>query len=98
MTDLEPSDRPFQYSLWSLFVLTVLVAVVCSIWVSTDWTVPFIFIVGFAISSVGFGSLSYRKHPEAGYGLIIAGFFVRLIGLGIVAFGVVLWLGRAGRR
>ena len=81
-----------QYSLWSLLVLTTFVAVLCSILVCTNWAVPIVIIVGTAISFVGFGRLSYRKHPEAGPTFMIAGFVVRLVGLGIVAFGLILWI------
>jgi hypothetical protein len=92
MSDIEPDHRPFQFSLWSLFVLTTLVAVLCSMFVCTNWAVPVVLIVGIAICAVGFGPLSFRKHPEAGYAFVILGFLIRLVGLGIVAFGMILWL------
>ena len=92
MSDIEPDHRPFQYSLWSLFVLTTLVAVLCSIVVCTNWAVPIILAFGLGICAVGFGPLSYRKHPEAGFGFVVLGFLVRLVGLGIVALGLILWL------
>lgn len=92
MSDIEPSRRPFQYSLWSLFVLTTVVAVICSIVVCTNWAVPVVIIVGLGICVVGFGKLSFRKHPEAGYFFAVTGFLVRLTGLSIVAFGLILWL------
>ncbi len=91
MNDCEPTRRPFQFSLWSLLVLTTFVAVLCSIGVCTHWVVPLILLVGIEICLVGFGKLSFRKHPEAGYAFIVTGFLVRLAGLGIVAFGLILW-------
>jgi len=92
MNDDDSQRRPFQYSLWSLFVLTTFVAILCSIGVCTDWSVPLTLVVGRGICSVGFGKLSFRKHPDAGYLFAVAGFIIRLIGLGIVAFGLILWI------
>jgi len=92
MNDDDSQRRPFQYSLWSLFVLTTLVAVICSIGVCTNWAVPVVIIVGIGICLVGFGPLSFRKHPDAGFTVAVVGFIVRLMGLGIVAFGLILWI------
>ena len=53
MSDIEPTRRPFQYSLWSLFVLTTFVAVLCSMGVCcTDWSVPIVLVVGIGVSLV----------------------------------------------
>ncbi len=90
--------RPFQYSLWSLFVLTTLVSVLCSILVCTDWTVPVVIIVGLGICFVGFGRLSLRKHPSSGIAFAVGGFVVRLVGLAIISFGLILWFASVGRR
>ena len=98
MSEIEPGRRPFQYSLWSLLVLTTLVAVICSIVVCTNWAVPIVISVGVGICLVGFGPLSFRKHPEAGFAFLVVGFLVRLTGLGIVALGVILWLAGATAR
>lgn len=88
MNDSE-SQRPlFQYSLWSLLVLSTVVSVLCSIGVCSDWTVPVVIVVGVGISFVGFHSLSLRKHPEAGIAFAIAGFVVRLTGLAIISYGL----------
>jgi hypothetical protein len=91
MSDIEPTRPPFQYSLWSLFVLTTFVAVLCSILVCTDWAVPVVIIVGIGICLVGFGKLSFRKHPEAGIAFSIAGFVVRFVGLAIISVGLFLF-------
>lgn len=98
MNDDDSQRRPLQYSLWSLFVLTTLVAVICSIVVCTNWAVPVVIVVGIGICVVGFGPLSFRKHPEAGAAFVFVGFVIRLVGLSIVALGLILWLARVGRR
>jgi hypothetical protein len=49
-----PNHRPFQFTLWSLFVLTTVVAELCSIIEFTNWAVPLILIVGLAICPLGF--------------------------------------------
>jgi hypothetical protein len=91
MNDLEPNRRPFQYSLWSLFVLTTLVAVLCSFGVCcTDWSVPIVLVVGIGFCFIGYGPLSLRKHPTMGCGYVVLGFLVRLIGLAIISFGIFL--------
>ena len=46
----------------------------------------------------GFGPLLFQKHPTMGCGYAVMGFLVRLTGLGIVAFGLVLWFMHAVRR
>src|SRR5208283_5341867 len=97
MSDTAPTRRPYQYSLWSLLVLTTLVSVLCSIGVCTDWTVPLVIILGIRVCVVGFGRLSFRKQPEAGCAFMIGVCLVRLTGLGIVAFGLILWLAMARR-
>jgi hypothetical protein len=98
MSDIEPTRRPFQYSLWSLFVLTTLVSVLCSILVCTNWAVPVVIIVGIGTCLVGFGKLSFRKHPTAGIAFAVAGFVVRFVGLAIISFGLILWFASVGRR
>ena len=55
MSNIEPSHRPFQYSLSSLFVLTTVVAVFCSLGVATDW--------GFPIACCGSRLLLHRLRP-----------------------------------
>ncbi len=90
--NMEPAPPRFQYSLWSLVVLTTVVAVLCSIGATTHWSVAIVIIVGIAVCSIGFGPLSYRKHPQAGCVAIFLGFVVRLFGLVLVAFGLVVWL------
>jgi len=95
MSDIEPHRRPFQYSLWSLFVLTTAISVLCSIGVCTDWTVPVVMIVGIGICLVGFGRLSSRKHPEAGIVFAVAGFLLRFLGPLLIVYGLmnfVEWL------
>ena len=92
MNDSDPQRRPYQFSLWSLLVLTTLVAVLCSMVVCTRGVAPLILAVGIAICVVGFGPLSYRKHPEAGFAFAVVGFLIRLVGLGMVALGLFLWL------
>ena len=86
--DIEPVRRLFQYSLWSLFVLTTFVAVLCSIGVCTDWTAVVTLLVGIGICWVGFGPLSVRKHPEAGCFFVFTGFLVRCLGQVVVIFGL----------
>jgi hypothetical protein len=99
MNDSEFQRRPFQYSLWSLFVLTTVVAVLCSIGVCcTDWSAPVTVAVGVCISLVGFRPLSLRKHPTAGIAFALAGFFVRLVGLAIISFGLLLFAAQVAWR
>ena len=95
MNDKEPTYRWYQYSLWSLLVLTTLVAVLCSMVVCTHGVALLILALGIGVCSVGFGRLSYRKHPEAGVAFMVVGFLVRLVGLGIVTLGLVLWIAGA---
>ena len=45
--------------------------------------------MGVGICIVGYGPLSFRKHPRQGCGYAILGFFVRLTGLALIAFGLV---------
>jgi hypothetical protein len=89
---MEPAPPRFQYSLWSLSVLTTFVAVICSIAVTTRGIAVPVIIAGIAVCLLGFGPLSYRKHPDARFFTIVLGFLVRLVGLVILAFGVFLWL------
>jgi hypothetical protein len=93
MSDDRPPRR-FQYSLLTLLGVTTLVAVLCSVGVCTHWLVPAVIFVGLGICLIGFGPLSSRKHPEAGDALAVAGFFVRLAGLLVVTFGLLLYLAR----
>ena len=51
---MEPAPPRFQYSLWSLVVLTTVVAVLCSIGATTHWSVAIVIIVGIAVCSIGF--------------------------------------------
>jgi hypothetical protein len=93
------SPRPwFQYSLWSLLVLTTIAAVLCSIGATTDWSVPIVMVAGVAVCFIGFGPLSLRKHPQQGFFTAVLGFLVRLVGMGLVAFGLLLWLMAAAGR
>jgi hypothetical protein len=98
MSDIEPTRRPFQYSLWSLLVLMTVVSVLCSIGVCTNSAVPVVIIVGLAICVVGFGPLSLRKYPEAGIAFAVAGFVVRLVGLAIISFGLFLFAAQVAWR
>jgi hypothetical protein len=98
MSDIEPTRRPFQYSLWSLLVLMTVVSVLCSIGVTTNWAVPVVIIVGIAICVVGFGPLSFRKHPTAGIAFAVAGFMVRFVGLAIISVGLFLFAAAAAIR
>ena len=98
MNDSEPTRRPFQFSLWSLLVLTTLVAVLCSMVVCTNWAVPIILVFGLGICSLGFGPLSLRKHPTAGIAFAVAGFLVRLVGLTIISFGLFLFAAQVAWR
>ena len=93
--DMERSHPRFQYSLWSLFVLTTFVSVLCSIGVCTDWASVVILLAGIGICFVGFGPLSLRKHPEAGYSFAVTGFLVRCLGQVVIIFGLmqfVVWI------
>jgi hypothetical protein len=92
MSDIEPTRRPFKYSLWSLLVLMTVVSVLCSIGVCcTDWSAPVTVAVGVCISLVGFSPLSLRKHPSSGIAFAVAGFVVRFVGLAIISFGLFLF-------
>jgi len=95
MSEIDPNRHPFQYSLWSLLVLTTLISVLCSIGVCTDWSVPIAIGAGVGISVVGFGPFSLRKHPTAGLAFAVAGFLVRLSGLAIISYGLYLLLAEA---
>jgi hypothetical protein len=97
MSNPEPVPPPFQYSLRSLVILITVVAVVCSMVVSAGWVVPMLVVVGTAVCLIGFGPLSRLKHPDEGYVFIFSGFAVRLLGLFIVALGIVLWVSGVGR-
>jgi hypothetical protein len=97
MTESEPTPPPFQYSIWSLLVLATFVAVICSMVASAGWSVPILIAFGAGVCLIGFGPLSWLKHPKEGFIFILAGFVVRLIGLVIVAFGVALWVLGVGR-
>ena len=99
MNDSE-SQRPlFQYSLWSLLVLSTVVSVLCSIGVCcTDWSAPVTVAVGVCISLVGFRPLSLRKHPTAGIAFAVTGFLVRLVGLAIISFGLFLFAAQVAWR
>jgi hypothetical protein len=98
MSDPESTPPKFQYSLWSLLVLATVVAIVCSMVVSAGWIVPMLIVVGTSVCAIGFGPLSRLKHPTEGYIFVLSGFVVRLIGLVIVAFAVVLWFAAVGHR
>jgi hypothetical protein len=92
MSEPAPDPPPFQYSLWSLVILVTVAAIVCSMVASAGWVVPMLIIVGTAICLVGFGPLSRLKHPGEGYVFVVSGFAIRLLGLAIVAAGVLLWV------
>ena len=99
MNDNDSQRRPFQYSLRSLFVLTTVVAVLCSIGVCcTDWSAPIVVAVGTCISVVGFRPLSLRRHPTAGFAFAVVGFLVRLVGLAIISFGLFLFAAQVAER
>ncbi len=98
MDDSDSQRRPFQYSLWSLFVLTTVVAVLCSVGVSAHWIVSVMLAAGIYFCFLGFGIFSFRKHADVGCGFIVWGFLFRLIGMGLVAFGLVLWIVKAAWR
>ncbi len=74
------SPRPwFQYSLWSLFVLTAVVAVLCSIGACTDWGFSIALAMGVLTCFVDFVKLSSRKHPEAGIIIAVGRFLFRFL-------------------
>ncbi len=99
MNASDSQRRPFQYSLWSLLVLSTVVAVLCSIGVCcTDWSAPIVFAVGVCISLVGFRPLSLRKHPTKGFVFAVVGFLVRLVGLAIISFGLLLFAAQVASR
>jgi hypothetical protein len=52
-------------------------------------------LVGIALAFVGYGPLSLRRHPKAGSGVAIAGFFVRLAALLLIIIGVLLLVSAA---
>ena len=97
MSNPEPTRPAFQYTLWSLLVVCTVVAVVCSMVASGGLVVPILVILGAGVCSIGFGPLSHRKHPKQGCASAFAGFLVRLLGLVIIAFAVLLWFSQAGR-
>ncbi len=89
MNDSEHQRRPFQYSLRSLFVLTTLVAVLCSIGASADWRVPAMIVVGLGICFVGY---HLDSSPSRATGaLLFVGCFVRFVGLLLVIVGLLLF-------
>jgi hypothetical protein len=87
MNDSDSQHRPFQYSLWSLFVLTTVVAVLCSIGASADWRVPAMIVAGVSLSIIGYRLDAPRlRRSFAGVGC-----FVRLVGLLLVIIGLLLF-------
>ena len=92
MNDRPSPRRWYQYSLWSLLVLSTAVAVLCSLgaWCQ-EWKVPIVISLGIGVSFVGFHVLSLRKHPTAGVVFTVAGFLVRLAGLAIISYGLNLF-------
>jgi hypothetical protein len=96
MIEPQPTQSQFQYSLRSLLILATVVAVVCSMIASAGWRVPVLIVVGALICLIGFRPLSQLKHPGVGWVLVSLGFLVRLLGLVIIATGVVLWVTGAG--
>ena len=99
MIDSDSQRRPFQYSLWSLLVLSTAVSVLCSIGVCcTDWSAPVTVAAGTCICLVGFRPLSLRKHPTAGIAFAVAGFLVRLAGLALVSYGLLLFAAQVASR
>jgi hypothetical protein len=98
MDDTRPNGRWYQYSLWSLLVFSTFVAVLCSIGVSTEWSAAVLVFVGVCVSFVGYHPLSLRKHPTAGIAFAVAGFLVRLAGLALISYGLLLYLSRIAWR
>jgi hypothetical protein len=88
MSNIEPSHRPFQYSLSSLFVLTTVVAVFCSLGVATDWGFPIALAAGVGFCFIGFGPLSLRRHPKAGCVFVTVGFLLRFLGPLLIVYGL----------
>ena len=86
MSEIEPSRRPFQYSLWSLLVLTTVVSILCSVGVCTTWSFSIAIGAGMGFCVVGFGPLSRRKHPTGLFRIVR--FFFRLTGLELILFGL----------
>jgi len=95
---MEPTRRPFQYNLRSLFVLTTFVAVMCSIGIYSTWAAPLMIALGIGMCFVGFSRFSFRKHPEAGFGFRIAGLLIKVTGGIIVGEGLRLWFTHAAER
>jgi hypothetical protein len=98
MNETTPNGRWYQYGLSSLLVFSTFVAVLCSIGVSTDWSVPVTILVGVCVSFVGYRPLSLRKHPTAGNAFAVAGFLVRLAGLLLISYGLLTFLSRLAWR
>ena len=92
MSNTEPALRWYQYSLWSLMVFSTFVAVLCSIARCTHWSVSVTIVVGIGISLLGFHPLSLRKHPTAGVVFAVFGFVVRLVGLALIAYGLLFFV------
>jgi len=88
MSEIDPTRPPFQYSLRSLLVLTTVVAVLCSIGVSTRWGFPFKIAAGVATLYLGFGPLSIEKEPEPGVIFSFVAVLVRCLAFGFVVVAV----------
>ncbi|MGO9115110.1 MAG: hypothetical protein ACLP9L_38350 [Thermoguttaceae bacterium] len=92
MSNPEPQGRPFQFSLWSLLVLTTVVSILCSIGVCTIWSFPIAIGAGTGLCVIGFGPLSLRKHPTGQLVFRIVGLLIRLTGLELILFGFMAFL------
>jgi hypothetical protein len=98
MNETRPNGRWYQYGLSSLLVFSTFVALLCSMGVSTDWSVPVAVFVGVCVSFVGYHPLSLRKHPAAGNAFAVVGFLVRLAGLLLISYGLLMYLSRLAWR
>jgi len=89
MSDTAPTRRPLQFTLRSLFVFTTVVAVLCSIGVSTHWRFPFKVAAGISILWFAFGPLSLkREEPNPRFLIVFAALSVRCLGYVLVSLGL----------
>ncbi len=94
MQNADPSRRRYQYSLRSLMAFATFIAVLCSIGTCTTWSVPIAIFGGLCVSFVGFRPLSFQRHPAAGDAFAALGFLVRLSGLLLISYGLLLFVAK----
>ncbi len=87
----EPDKRPFQFSLRSMLLLTVFVAVVCSIGVCTDWSVAAVIGVGGMT-----GGIVARSWRGLMLGLFVGGMGAFTAAAACMILGVLLFSGPVG--